>query len=135
MPDPTANLSPLRRADGSASYRCPATGCNILGAVNGPIELPGRRDAQRPEDATIEVLIKPGTVASGVGERYVEGIIKSLLGRIILGREKGFPRRGLAMTLLIAGSQAGGRVERGDTVSHYQMRMYPPLSFLSHRHH
>ncbi|GES61700.1 exosome complex subunit Rrp46 [Aspergillus terreus] len=112
MVAPTASLTPLSRADGSASYQCPATGANILGSVNAPVELPGRRDALKPEEATVEVFVKPGTAPGGVGERYVEGIIKTMLGRVILGREKGYARRGVVLTLAIVG---GDSVGRGDS--------------------
>ncbi|EKV04265.1 Exosome complex subunit Rrp46, putative [Penicillium digitatum] len=112
MVGPIASLSQLNRADGSASYKCPATGYSILGAVNAPIELPARRDALKPEEATVEVFVKPGTTTAGVGERYVEGILRSVLGKIVLGREKGFPRRGVVITLAIVG---GENVERGDS--------------------
>ena len=108
-----ASLSPLNRADGSASYTCPSTGYNILSSVNGPIELPGRRDALKPEETTFEVFVKPGTAPAAVGERYVEGILRTALGRLILGREKGFPRRGVVLTLAVVG---GGYVGRGDSV-------------------
>ncbi|KAB8207840.1 hypothetical protein P875_00138440 [Aspergillus parasiticus SU-1] len=112
MVGPTASLTPLSRADGSASYQCPSTGSNILGSVNAPIELPGRRDALKPEDATVEVFVKPGTAPGGVGERYVEGIIKNMLGKLILGREKGYARRGVVITLAIVGGES---VARGDS--------------------
>ncbi|OQD79582.1 hypothetical protein PENANT_c047G02528 [Penicillium antarcticum] len=112
MIGPTASLSHLHRADGSASYKCPATGYNILGAVNAPVELPGRRDALKPEEATVEVFVKPGTTTAGVGERYVEGLLRSVLGKVVLGREKGFPRRGVVLTLAIVG---GENIERGDS--------------------
>ncbi|CDM32163.1 hypothetical protein DTO013E5_3623 [Penicillium roqueforti] len=111
MVGPIASLSQLHRSDGSASYKCPATGYSILGAVNGPIELPARRDALKPEEATVEVFVKPGTTTGGVGERYIEGILRSVLGKIVLGREKGFPRRGVVITLAIVG---GENVARGD---------------------
>lgn len=113
MVGPTATLTPLARADGSASYLCPSTGSNILGSVNAPVELPGRRDALKPEEATVEVFVKPGTAPAGVSERYVEGIIKGVLGRLILGRERGYPRRGVVVTLAIVG---GGSVGRGEPV-------------------
>ncbi|KAL4894409.1 ATP-NAD kinase-like domain-containing protein [Aspergillus ambiguus] len=113
MVAPIASLTPLSRADGSASFQCPATGANILGSVNAPVELPGRRDALKPEEATVEVFVKPGTAPGGVGERYVEGIIKTMLGRVILGREKGYARRGVVLTLAIVG---GDSVGRGDSV-------------------
>ncbi|KAL4778486.1 hypothetical protein BJX76DRAFT_362688 [Aspergillus varians] len=111
MGGPIAALHPLDRADGSASYKCPSTGSNILGSVNAPIELPGRRDTLKPEEATIEVFVKPGTAAGGVGERYVEGILRGTLGRLILGREKGYPRRGVVLTLAIVGGDIVGRGE------------------------
>ncbi|CAG8021889.1 unnamed protein product [Penicillium salamii] len=112
MVGPTASLSILQRADGSATYKCPATGYSILSAVNGPVELPARRDALKPEDATVEVFVKPGTTTGGVGERAIETTLKSVLGDIVLGREKGFPRRGVVLTLNIVG---GENVERGDS--------------------
>jgi exosome complex component RRP46 len=118
MMDPTASVSPLSRVDGSATYRCPATGFDILGSVNGPIELPGRRDAQKPEEATIEVSVVPVAAQSAVGERYVESILKGLLGKVILGREKGFSRRGIVITLLVQGiSTNEGDWGRGGSVS------------------
>ncbi|KAL2817282.1 hypothetical protein BDW59DRAFT_133805 [Aspergillus cavernicola] len=109
MGGPIASLNPLNRADGSASYKCVSTGSNILGSVNAPIELPGRRDALKPEEATIEVFVKPGTAPGGVGERYIEGVIRNALGRLILGRENGYPRRGVVITLAIVGGESVGR--------------------------
>lgn len=47
--------APLHRADGSATYS--ANGYTVVGAVNGPLEVQ-RRD-ELPEDATIEVNIRP----------------------------------------------------------------------------
>lgn len=124
MVGPIASLSQLNRADGSASYKCPATGYSILGAVNAPIELPARRDALKPEEATVEVFVKPGTTTAGVGERYVEGVLRSVLGKIVLGREKGFPRRGVVITLAIVG---GENVARGDSVSISKASLRPTL--------
>lgn len=114
MTGPFASLHPLTRTDGSASYQCPSTGFNILGSANAPIELPGRRDALKPEDTTVEVFVKPGTGQSGVGEQYVKEIIKNLLGKVVLGRERGYPRRGVVVTLAVIGGESVGR---GDSVS------------------
>lgn len=113
MVGPVATLSNLHRADGSASYKCPATGYDILGAVNAPVELPARRDALKPEEATVEVFVKPGNTTAGVGERYVEAVLRSVLSSVILGRERGFPRRGVVITLAIIGGES---VKRGDSV-------------------
>ena len=60
---PTITLSPLDRTDGSASYS--NNGYTILAGVNGPVEVQ-RRD-ELPEEATIDVNIRP---AAGVGGVY-----------------------------------------------------------------
>ena len=49
--------APLHRADGSATAS--ANGYTVVGAVNGPLEVQ-RRD-ELPEEATIEVNIRPAT--------------------------------------------------------------------------
>lgn len=111
MVAPSALLSPLSRADGSASYTCPHSGLTVLGAVNAPVELPNRRDALKPEEATLEVLVKPGVMPAGVAERHVEGVIRTMLEPLILGREQGFPRRGVVLTLAIVGGESTGRTD------------------------
>lgn len=63
MTVPSASLSSLNKADGSATYS--ADGYTIVGAVNGPIEVQ-RRD-ELPEQATIEVNVRP---AVGVGSAH-----------------------------------------------------------------
>lgn len=60
MSGPTASLSQLKSADGSATY-CSSGYC-IIGSVNGPIEVQ-RRD-EIPDEAAVEVNIRP---AAGVG--------------------------------------------------------------------
>lgn len=55
-----ASLSPLQRADGSASYS--SGGYSILAAVNGPVEVQ-RRD-ELAQEAAIDVILRP---AAGVG--------------------------------------------------------------------
>lgn len=58
--EPAATLSPLHRADGSATFS--ENGYTVIGAVNGPIEVQ-RRD-ELPEEATVDVIVRP---AAGVG--------------------------------------------------------------------
>lgn len=58
----TVKLSPLDRADGSASYT--SNGYSITVAVNGPIEVQ-RRD-ELPEEAAIDVVIRPATGVGGI---------------------------------------------------------------------
>ncbi len=53
-------ISPLGRADGSASYI--SNGYSVLAAVNGPVEVQ-RRD-EIPEESAIDVVLRP---AIGVG--------------------------------------------------------------------
>lgn len=53
-------LSPLGRADGSASYTI--NGYSVIAAVNGPVEVQ-RRD-EIPEESAIDVVLRP---AIGVG--------------------------------------------------------------------
>lgn len=120
MSKPTISLSPLKYPDGSASYTSP-TGAVILSSVNGPIEVT-RRDTQKPEEATLEVIVKPGVGGSGVGERYVEGIIRGVLSRVILMRDRDMARKGVVVTLVVMGNKVrDGRVEeRGGSVGFSQ---------------
>jgi exosome complex component RRP46 len=64
MPGPTASLSQVNSADGSATYAC--GGYAVIGSVNGPIEVQ-RRD-EIPDEAAIEVNVRP---AAGVGSRIL----------------------------------------------------------------
>ena len=58
--EPTAILSHLHRADGSATFS--QNGYTVIGSVNGPIEVQ-RRD-ELPEEAAVDVIVRP---AAGVG--------------------------------------------------------------------
>jgi exosome complex component RRP46 len=116
MAKPTISLLPLKYPDGSVLYSSPA-GDAVLGSVNGPIEVT-RRETQKPEEAVLEVIVKPGVGASGVGERYVEGILRGMLSRVILMRDKHLARKGIVVTLVVMGNKLReGRVEeRGGSV-------------------
>ena len=63
--EPTAILSHLHRADGSATFS--QNGYTVIGVVNGPLEVQ-RRD-ELPEEAVIDVMIRP---AAGVGGPYIQ---------------------------------------------------------------
>ena len=63
-----AELAPLARADGSASFTC--NGYSVLAAVNGPIEVQ-RRD-EIPEEVTLEVTVRP---AAGVGGKNLDYLL------------------------------------------------------------
>ncbi|GAO16149.1 hypothetical protein UVI_02040440 [Ustilaginoidea virens] len=58
--EPLAELSPLPKADGSASFS--HAGYVVTAAVNGPIEAP-RRD-ENPFEALVDVVVRP---SAGVG--------------------------------------------------------------------
>lgn len=77
---PLFTTSTLSRADGSATYTDSLF--SVLAAINGPVEV-SRRD-ELPEEAAIEVNIRPG---SGVGtprERWLESVLHSVLRSVLL---------------------------------------------------
>lgn len=108
-------LNPLHRADGSAKYSY--NGVSIVGGVNGPVEIQ-RRD-EIPEEAAIDVVIRPATGVggayhrfsmsfygscrligdAGVRERYLESIVESILRHIVL--VAAHPRKLIQVTLQI----------------------------------
>ncbi|KAH8602696.1 hypothetical protein B0O99DRAFT_679685 [Bisporella sp. PMI_857] len=94
-PEPTAILSPLHRADGSASFS--QSGYTVIGAVNGPIEIQ-RRD-ELPEEAAVEVVVRPAAGVGGTRERHLESILQSTLSQIILIHS--FPRTLIQVTLQV----------------------------------
>ncbi|PSK35991.1 Exosome complex component RRP46 [Elsinoe australis] len=75
-----ASLGPLHRADGSATYS--HAGYSVICAVNGPIEVQ-RRD-EIPDEAAIEVNVRPAVGVGGPKERHLETLIHSTLRHLIL---------------------------------------------------
>ena len=71
---------PLIRADGSATFS--SNLFTILAAVNGPVEVQ-RRD-ELPEEAAVEVNIRPSSGVGGPRERWMETVIASLLRSLLL---------------------------------------------------
>ena len=57
---PSAELAPLKGADGSASFS--NNGISVLASVNGPLEVQRREEI--PDEAALEVVVRP---AAGVG--------------------------------------------------------------------
>ncbi|TVY39088.1 Exosome complex component, partial [Lachnellula subtilissima] len=74
-----------------------ANGYTVIGAVNGPIEVQ-RRD-ELPEEAAIDVNIRPAAGVGGTRERHLESILQSTLRQIILITN--FPRTLIQVTLQI----------------------------------
>lgn len=89
-------LHPLHRAGGSATYTSP-NGYSILAAVNGPVEVQ-RRD-ELPEEAHIEVNVRPHDGVGQVKERHLELIIANLLRDVIFVQM--FPRQMVQLTVQI----------------------------------
>ncbi|CAK7232231.1 exosome non-catalytic core subunit rrp46 [Sporothrix bragantina] len=84
--EPIAILSPLPRADGSATYS--HAGYTITASANGPIEAQ-RRD-EDPDEATVDVVVRPAAGVGGPSERHLESILQKTLQEIILVQD--FPR-------------------------------------------
>ncbi|KAI1382140.1 hypothetical protein F4677DRAFT_16601 [Hypoxylon crocopeplum] len=84
--EPEALISPLQSADGSATFSY--AGYTVVGAVNGPIEVQ-RRD-ELPEEAAVDVIVRPAAGVGGTRERHLESLIQSTLRQIILVNN--FPR-------------------------------------------
>lgn len=93
--EPTAVLSHLHRADGSATFS--QGGYTVIGAVNGPIEVQ-RRD-ELPEESAVDVIVRPAAGVGGTRERHLESILQSTLRQIILIHS--FPRTLIQITLQI----------------------------------
>ncbi|KAF6221305.1 hypothetical protein HO133_002160 [Letharia lupina] len=97
-------LSPLYRADGSAKYS--KAGYSVIAAVNGPIEVQ-RRD-ELPEEAAVDIAVRPAAGVGGLRERHLESIIQNTLRRVIL--VSAHPRSLIQFTLQIVTSPEDGSV-------------------------
>ncbi|KAI1481645.1 hypothetical protein F4774DRAFT_17303 [Daldinia eschscholtzii] len=93
--EPEALLSHLQNADGSATFSF--SGYTVVGAVNGPIEVQ-RRD-ELPEEAAVDVIVRPAAGVGGTRERHLESLIQSTLRQIIL--VDNFPRTLIQIILQI----------------------------------
>ncbi|KAI9830893.1 MAG: exosome non-catalytic core subunit rrp46 [Phylliscum demangeonii] len=104
----TTTLSPLHRADGSATYKHPPARPTtiITGAVNGPVEIL-RRD-ELVHEAAIEVSIRPATGVGGVRERHLESLVQTTLRAVVLVQQ--FPRMLIQVVLqVVKQPREGGR--------------------------
>lgn len=98
---PEVTHHPLLRADGSATYTSPLY--TILAAVNGPVEVQ-RRD-ELPEEAAIEVNIRPVTGSGSLRERWLESVVSKTLRSILLVHMH--PRTLVQVTLQVTKEPAG----------------------------
>ncbi|KAI0003995.1 hypothetical protein F4779DRAFT_80738 [Xylariaceae sp. FL0662B] len=78
--EPETLLSHLPKADGSATFSY--AGYTVVGAVNGPIEVQ-RRD-ELPEEAAVDVIVRPAAGVGGTRERHLESLLQQTLRQIIL---------------------------------------------------
>ncbi|KAI0486441.1 hypothetical protein F4859DRAFT_370475 [Xylaria cf. heliscus] len=93
--EPEALLSHLHKADGSATYSY--AGYTVIGAVNGPIEAQKRDEL--PEEAIIDVVVRPAAGVGGTRERHLESLLQSTLRQILLVNN--FPRTLIQIILQI----------------------------------
>ncbi|KAJ2999072.1 hypothetical protein NUW58_g114 [Xylaria curta] len=93
--EPEALLSHLHKADGSATYSY--AGYTVIGAVNGPIEAQKRDEL--PEEAIIDVVVRPAAGVGGTRERHLESLLQAALRQIILVND--FPRTLIQIVLQI----------------------------------
>ncbi|KAI9842896.1 MAG: exosome non-catalytic core subunit rrp46 [Sclerophora amabilis] len=91
----SASLSHLNRADGSVTFS--HNGYTVLGAVNGPIEAQ-RRD-ELPQEAAVDVIVRPASGVGGLRERSLESIVTSTLRHVVLTQNH--PRTLIQVTLQI----------------------------------
>lgn len=83
---PEAVLSPLPKADGSATYSY--AGYTITASANGPVEAQ-KRD-EHPYEALVDVVVRPASGVGGTRERHLESLLQQSLRQLIL--VKNFPR-------------------------------------------
>ncbi|KAI9730834.1 MAG: exosome non-catalytic core subunit rrp46 [Cirrosporium novae-zelandiae] len=113
LPPNSATLSHLHRADGSATYS--ANGYTVIAAVNGPIEVQ-RRD-ELPEEAAIDVVVRPAAGVGSTRERHLESLIHNTLRSVVLVQN--YPRTLIQVTLQITSTPVDdsviGRGPQGST--------------------
>ncbi|ROW14861.1 hypothetical protein VPNG_03787 [Cytospora leucostoma] len=97
---PEVALSPLPKADGSATYSY--AGYNITASANGPIEAQ-RRD-EHPYEAHVDILVRPASGVGGTRERHLESLLQQSLRQLIL--VKNFPRCVIQVVLQITATPA-----------------------------
>ncbi|KAK4220263.1 exosome complex component RRP46 [Rhypophila decipiens] len=92
---PEAALGVLPKADGSAKYS--HAGYTITASVNGPLEA--QRKDEHPNEAHVDVIVRPAAGVGATRERHLESVLQSSLSQIIL--VKNFPRGLIQIVLQI----------------------------------
>ncbi|KAL9604015.1 MAG: hypothetical protein Q9219_000777 [cf. Caloplaca sp. 3 TL-2023] len=114
-------ISSLHRADGSASFSC--NGYSILAAINGPIEV--QRKDEIPEEAAIDVVVRPASGVGGVRERHLESIVEKTLRQVIL--VSAHPRTLIQVTLQVIAAPAEHSGSDGPHQSASNLALLPAL--------
>ena len=99
----SASLGTLNGADGSSTVTL--FGFKVTASVNGPIEVQ-RRD-ELPEEAAIEVNIRPASGVHSPLEAHLEALVHSTLRSVILVDR--FPRTLIQVTLQVLAEPEEGR--------------------------
>ncbi|KAK5990904.1 Exosome complex component RRP46-like protein [Cladobotryum mycophilum] len=118
---PTAELSHLPKADGSASFAY--CGYAITAAVNGPVEAQ-RRD-ENPFEAVVDVNIRPAAGVGGTAERQLEAILEPALRHLI--PVKRFPRCVIQITFQVMGAPENAYVNTKITQAQLNLGIIPGL--------
>ncbi|KAK0947288.1 exosome non-catalytic core subunit rrp46 [Friedmanniomyces endolithicus] len=79
MPQAETTIENFQGADGSVTFS--SNLCSILAAANGPVEVQ-RRD-ELPEEAAVEVNIRPSSGVSGPRERWLESVVAAVLRSVL----------------------------------------------------
>ncbi|KAI9802987.1 MAG: hypothetical protein M1825_002220 [Sarcosagium campestre] len=111
------DISQLHRADGSASYS--HGGFTVVAAVNGPIEVQ-RRD-ELPEEAAVDVIVRPASGLATTRERHLESILYAALRHVILVQNH--PRTLIQIILQITGTPE----RKGRSVATPDLAILPSL--------
>ncbi|KAH9909386.1 hypothetical protein F4778DRAFT_228868 [Xylariomycetidae sp. FL2044] len=118
---PEALISNLPKADGSATFSY--AGYTVIGAVNGPIEVQ-RRD-ELPEEAAVDVIVRPVAGVGGTRERHLESLIQSTLRQIILINN--FPRTLIQIILQVTITPENDYVNAKVVQPHLNLPLLPAL--------
>ncbi|TDZ31223.1 Exosome complex component RRP46 [Colletotrichum spinosum] len=116
--NPQARISPLPRADGSATFS--KGGYCVVASVNGPMEAQ-RRD-ENPFESVVDVVVRPAAGVGGTGERQLEATLQSALRQLI--PVKNFPRCLIQVTLQVT------ETPRNDYVNSKVMQAQSNLALL-----
>lgn len=107
----TTQLHTLHRSTGSAHHVSAMLGQEVLCSVNAPVEVQ-RRD-ELPNEAFIDVHIRPNHGVGMIKERHLEDLVQGLVKDVILVRL--WPRTAVQITLQILKNSGNEGQEKTDS--------------------